>query len=142
LRHTENITDRLALGMEYFRLGIACPFLEEESCSIHPDRPIACREYLVTSPAANCSTLNREIVRQVPLPTRPMPAFSSLDGRTPAGAVRWVPLLLASDWADQHPEPDPTETGTELFARFMTALNEQKFPGSPDPISMPEEGST
>ncbi|HEY5241787.1 MAG TPA: YkgJ family cysteine cluster protein [Polyangiaceae bacterium] len=28
---------------------VSCPFLEEESCSIHPDRPPICREYLVTS---------------------------------------------------------------------------------------------
>ncbi len=39
----------------YFHLGIACPFLEDESCSIHADRPISCREYLVTSPAVNCA---------------------------------------------------------------------------------------
>jgi Fe-S-cluster containining protein len=44
----------LGLGTTYFRQGIACPFLEDESCSIHSDRPLACREYLVTSPAANC----------------------------------------------------------------------------------------
>jgi Fe-S-cluster containining protein len=44
-----------SLGREYFQLGIACPFLEEESCSIYHDRPITCREYLVTSPAENCS---------------------------------------------------------------------------------------
>ena len=35
--------------LEYFFEGVACPFLEEESCSIHQDRPVACREYLVTS---------------------------------------------------------------------------------------------
>ena len=29
------------LGMRYFSLGIACPFLEAESCSIHPHRPLA-----------------------------------------------------------------------------------------------------
>ena len=40
------------LGREYFQLGIPCPFLEEESCSIYHDRPITCREYLVTSPPA------------------------------------------------------------------------------------------
>ena len=42
-------------GLAYFHLGIPCPFLEEESCSIYADRPISCREYLVTSPAANCA---------------------------------------------------------------------------------------
>ena len=29
-----------AIGMDYFRAGVACPFLEAESCSIHPDRPL------------------------------------------------------------------------------------------------------
>ena len=42
---------RRQLGLDYFLTRIPCPFLEDESCSIHPDRPIACREYLVTSPA-------------------------------------------------------------------------------------------
>jgi Fe-S-cluster containining protein len=141
-RHPADIPDQVSLGMAYFQLGIACPFLEDENCSIHPDRPVACREYLVTSPAENCRTPSRETVRQVPLPTRPMPAFSSLDGRTPTGGVRWVPMLLAQEWANEHPEPDATGTAPELFARFMAALNEQKFPGSPDPVLPDEEGST
>src|SRR6478736_2744986 len=48
------------VGLEYFRMGIACPFLEDESCSIHRDRPLTCREYLVTSPAENCSSPSPE----------------------------------------------------------------------------------
>ena len=35
-------------GLEYFRQGIPCPFLEDEACSIYPDRPVTCREFLVT----------------------------------------------------------------------------------------------
>ena len=42
---------RKIMGQEYVRQGVACPFLQEESCSIHPIRPLICREYLVTSPA-------------------------------------------------------------------------------------------
>ena len=61
-------TGRLAaeavdLGLDYFRLGIACPFLEDESCSIYHDRPIACREYLVTSPPACCAAPTAETDR-------------------------------------------------------------------------------
>ena len=33
------------LGLRYFEQGIACPFLEDESCSIHRERPLVCREY-------------------------------------------------------------------------------------------------
>src|SRR2546423_12084461 len=52
-----------ALGREYFNLGIPCPFLEDESCSIYLDRPITCREYLVTSPATNCAAPTPETVK-------------------------------------------------------------------------------
>jgi len=142
LQNLADAPDSLPVGLEYFRLGIACPFLEDESCSIHEQRPVSCREYLVTSPAENCRILSAETVRQIPLPTRPMPAFSILDGRTPTGRVRCVVLLLAPEWAEENPEPEATETGPELFARFVSALNEQKFPGSPDPIPMAEETST
>src|SRR5229473_1530469 len=41
------------LSVAYFAQGIACPFLEDESCSIHPERPLVCREYLVTSTAGS-----------------------------------------------------------------------------------------
>lgn len=131
----EKRTDRAGDGLEYFRLGIPCPFLEDESCSVHPDRPVSCREYLVTSPAENCSAPSAETVRTVPLPTRPFPAVSAMDGPTPTGGTRWLPMILAPDWADRNPEPEPTATGVELFERFANALNEQKYPGSPDPVS-------
>ena len=38
---------RHRLGHAWFRQQIACPFLERESCAIHPHRPLGCREYLV-----------------------------------------------------------------------------------------------
>jgi len=122
VRGAADAPNRLALGRAYFLLGIACPFLEDESCSIHPDRPLACREYLVTSPAENCRASSDEGIRKVLLPARPMPAFASLDGPTPAGGVRWVALLLAPEWADANPEPPANEPGIDLFARFMASL--------------------
>jgi len=42
------------LAIDYFHAGVPCPFLENESCSIHPIRPLICREYLVISPAELC----------------------------------------------------------------------------------------
>lgn len=46
-----------ALKARYWDLKIPCPFLEENSCSIHPHRPLICRQYLVTSPASHCAHL-------------------------------------------------------------------------------------
>ena len=118
--------DRLAVGRDYFRLGIACPFLEEESCSIHADRPLACREYLVTSPPDLCRAEHEGTIRKVVLPARPMTAFARLDGDPSAERDSWVPLLLAPEWAEAIPEPEPTVSGVDLFSRFLRVLN----PGS------------
>jgi Fe-S-cluster containining protein len=89
------------LGLAYFKAGVPCPFLENESCSIYADRPLACREYLVTSPAANCANPTAESIQMVPLPGRLSRAVMAEDRSATAGG--WVPLVLSLDWADDHP---------------------------------------
>src|SRR5436305_2819221 len=110
--HPERVTgaDAMANSARYFNLGIDCPFLEDESCSIHPDRPLSCREYLVTSPAEHCTAPTRDTIRRVPTPGFAMTAFAILDGPPPVGkGCRWVPLVLALEWAEANPEPPATE---------------------------------
>lgn len=102
-----------SFGLAYFHLGIPCPFLEQESCSIHADRPISCREYLVTSPAVNCADPKPETIDQVKLPGKVWTALARADATgPPARLIPWVPLVLAPDWASAHPdasEPRPAE---------------------------------
>jgi Fe-S-cluster containining protein len=116
-----------ALGLEYFALGIACPFLENESCSIYADRPGACREYLVVSPAANCSTPTTETVRKVPMPLKVSNALMTLEhaGATPSN--QWVPLSLAPVWAGSAAPEPPPRRGTEWTGALLAAL------GAPPP---------
>jgi Fe-S-cluster containining protein len=105
--------DALSFGRTYFQLGIPCPFLEDESCSIHADRPIACREYLVTSPAANCADPKPGVIDMVELPGKVWTALARADSAGRASRfIAWVPLVLAPDWAAKHPdasEPRPVE---------------------------------
>ncbi len=56
---------RIAFILDYFRQGVACPFLENESCSIYAERPIACREFLVITPPENCAKLSSEGIKSV-----------------------------------------------------------------------------
>ena len=124
----EGRTERMAaeavdLGLEYFRLGIACPFLEDESCSIYPERPIACREYLVTSPAAHCAAPTANTVEAVPLPTRVWAAAAREEnGIANSDPAPCVPLVMAPRWAAATPEVEPLRPGPEIlekvFARF------------------------
>ena len=116
---------RQAFGMEYFRQGIPCPFLEDESCSIHPDRPISCREYLVTSPAEHCARPTEDTVRLVPLPGKVFGAVRSLEARS-SGAAGWVTMILALEWAVAHPDEPAPQAGPDVLRAFFAQLAAQR----------------
>jgi Fe-S-cluster containining protein len=86
--------ERSKLGLDYFRLGIPCPFLEEESCSIYAVRPLACRQYLVTSPAKNCSDPSPENIARVPLAADVLGALVKTEAHE-RNPPQHVPLTLA-----------------------------------------------
>lgn len=111
-----------AFGLGYFRMGVACPFLEEERCSIHADRPLVCREYLVTSPPAGCAVLGSGQVHQVPVPLRPWAVFSRSVAEH--GKLEWMPLIDALDHAGTHGAPAPFRTGPEWVERLLKACQE------------------
>jgi Fe-S-cluster containining protein len=132
LLHPEQFPDDelRPIGIDYFRQGIPCPFLDEESCSIHPERPISCREYLVTSPAANCAEPTPETVRCVPLAGKVSTALYRLQLDPKARFVRWVPLSLALEWAEMHPDEPPGRPAQEMLREFFQRLSEKKKEGS------------
>jgi Fe-S-cluster containining protein len=122
LRDREGAEPLRQLGLAYFALGVACPFLEEEACSIHPDRPLACREYLVTSPAEACAAPTAATVRPVPLPAGVAGAARALDRTAGEGRAPWVPLVLAPEWAAAHLEQAAERTGPALLQEFFGRL--------------------
>lgn len=117
--------ESVSFGLQYFHQGIPCPFLEEESCSIYADRPIACREYLVTSPAENCARPTAETVQGIKLPLKVWTAVARFD-KTPPSArfIRWVPLILAPEWAEAHAEEPPPHPGTELLQELFEYIRQ------------------
>jgi Fe-S-cluster containining protein len=127
LRHPERFADDelRPVGLRYFHLGVPCPFLDDESCSIHPERPVSCREYLVTSSAANCAVPTAETVHCVPLAGKVSTALNRLNEDPSARFVRWVPLVLALEWAEGHPD-DPPRPGPDLVREFLQRLVEKK----------------
>ena len=106
------------LSSAYFALGIPCPFLEEESCSIHSDRPLVCREYLVTSPAELCAGPGQEGVTPVPVPKVSLAARGLQDERED-----WFPLALLMDWAKRRPKAGARRTGPEWVQRFLKGMS-------------------
>ncbi len=111
-----------AFGRVYRAQQIACPFLEAESCSIHPDRPAACREYIVTTPASRCGAAELGGVRSVPLSGHLSLAILAVDRDLEnRGAVLLVDAL---DWAAAHPDP-PQRPAPGLVEAVFARLSEQ-----------------
>jgi Fe-S-cluster containining protein len=121
-----------ALGLEYFALGIACPFLEEESCSIHPERPVICREFLVTSPAELCARPAAGQHERLFIEGDVSQALNRLQSEErPARGVHWIPLALAPDWANEHPHLDPPQDADALLARSLELVQEHAAQADP-----------
>ena len=139
--HNEDIT---ALAADYFRHVIACPFLEDELCTIYKDRPLACREYLVTSPVANCDNPGRDGIERVPLPVRLARVLFRLDSDDETKPKR-LPLILAMQWIKrQGDQRRSTSDGLLLIARFLKQLEQSKTadesePHSAESVSEPDE---
>lgn len=107
----------------YFAQRIPCPFLHEESCSVHEERPMICRSYLVTSPAELCSLEARPGLRTIPMPPSLSPALSRAAARLSSEAAAVIPLSIAMRWVDQHAELGQREwPARELMDALITEL--------------------
>lgn len=102
-KDAENVTDGLReISSRYFALRIACPFLENESCSIHPDRPMVCREYHVTTPASACADLYRVPVGRVDPPLKLGEVLARTFAKVTDGEPFMIPLVLSLEWSAVH----------------------------------------
>lgn len=111
------------LGLAYFEMKVACPFLENESCSIHPERPLVCREYLVVSPPENCARENGQSIEVIKIPREASKAVTSING--PKEFTNWIPLTLALEWAEKHPEIETPRPGPDIAAEFFDHLTDR-----------------
>jgi Fe-S-cluster containining protein len=124
LRDPDRYADQTVedMGLAYFHAGIPCPFLEEESCSIHPDRPLACREYIVTSPPENCASPTPETIRRIKIPAKLSNAVIRLSKQGESRFIPYVPMILALEWSGNNPDEMPLQPGTEALKRVLENL--------------------
>lgn len=119
----------LPVARQYFALGQACPFLVDESCSIHAHRPIACRDYNVTSAAAWCARPYEHEIAKVPMPLPLSVPLSKLTGLVTGEKPCLIPLTLVPRWVSEHADLRVRRwPGLELFDKLLAQLAE----GYPD----------
>jgi Fe-S-cluster containining protein len=112
------------VGRRYFQLQIACPFLDDESCSIHADRPLVCREYHVTSPPEKCARLYEVRVDKVEPPLHMSGVLARAADRIAGTGARTIPLVLALEWSDAHSHKLRREhDGLEMFKTLLGSMD-------------------
>ncbi len=107
--------EKVELGLDYHRLGIACPFLEDEKCSIYGERPLACRQYIVTSHPRHCADPSGGAVTRVSLTLNVFQALARTEVNEGEEA-RTVLMICALEMGSAGEETFKTAPG--WFRRF------------------------
>jgi Fe-S-cluster containining protein len=111
------------LGQRYFRVGIACPFLEEESCGIYEHRPAVCRQYHVTSPAENCRRLYEVPIDRLEPTFHVSEMLGTLAEKLVGVEQSTLMLIQSLEWAEANGAAlDQTGDGERMFGALMNEI--------------------
>ena len=139
LRKKTNLAEvakAVTLAHDYFDEKVPCPFLEDESCSIHLDRPVSCREYFVTSSPTNCASLDGKNIEMVTLPIKPTKSLNKLARTDDGKRAGQILLIQALQYVNDHPEHFEEKTGEQWMAEFFSELtSEETAVPKSEPIS-------
>jgi len=106
-------------------LGLPCPFLRNDLCTIYENRPLVCREYFAIGCRGNCISGNGWENR-LELPVRMSKVLrrltAELEGTTPEAVI----LPLAPFWSDENMErANRMWPLTLLVERFIEIVSEE-----------------
>lgn len=128
---SEEISKRfVAILSEYIAEKVACPFLEDESCSIYDSRPLVCREYLVTSPAENCSAPTPENTSKIKIAGSASRAFAKLCKTGNSSDPSSLLLIRLLEFAAKNKEGFDEKAGPAWAEDFFRALTGKQEPGT------------
>ena len=116
------------LGDWYAGLGLACPFLSDGLCVLYEQRPMACREYLVTRSAICCDAASTDEPDKVKMPFSVLECLGQLTAELEQSDVEAVILPLALPWAQENVERSkrtwPAVTVVKRFVEILQATAE------------------
>ena len=116
--------DHFELARNYHRLGMACPFLESELCSVYAMRPAACREYLVSSHPTQCADPFGGSIRSIPIAAQIGQALAGVCARVLKTEVQLIPLALGPWWAQQHRRDQARRFESERLVDYLATQME------------------
>lgn len=128
--HSEELgREFVSLLGEYIEQQAACPFLEDELCSIYEDRPLVCREYLVTSPAENCWSPRPDNTEKLPISGQASKAFAALAKTENSKEASSLILIRLLEFAEMHTDKFEERIGPAWADDFFRLLTNRREPG-------------
>jgi Fe-S-cluster containining protein len=108
----------------YFKLGMPCPFLENEQCSIYEHRPLVCRDYYVESRADNCKNPYNQELKKIKIERNVGSLIAAYSFRLYNMPKIPVPLSRVPDWTKGHTALRAAKwPGAMMFQTIINGLN-------------------
>jgi len=109
----------------YAGFKLACPFLDNNLCTIYERRPLACREYFIKGSAGACKGQGG-IAEMVEMPVQVTNVLARLASELEGTRVEAVLLPLALVWCEENPERVertwPAAMMVERFVEIVKAM--------------------
>lgn len=111
---------------KYFQLNLPCPFLIDESCSIHTNRPTVCRDYNVTSAKEMCKAPYVSEIEKVPTPLAITATLSKTTAVVTGQKMEMIPLSLLLYWSQTQKQKEEKKQyrSIDLFTTFFNSFKE------------------
>jgi Fe-S-cluster containining protein len=107
----------------YSQINLPCPFLLNRLCTIYEQRPIACREHLVTGSASKCKANSTNQAQPVQIPISILEALAQLTSELEQTTIEAIILPFAVVWCRENPEYfKHTWPASQLVRRFINIL--------------------
>ncbi len=107
----DDLDARRVVARRYLRLDLPCPLLFDGVCSVRADRPLACRQYLVTSDPVHCAPPGNTIDQVVRIRSRSdvLRGFAEVSRDFGERRHQILAFALAESRRNGPPAPPPAE---------------------------------
>jgi Fe-S-cluster containining protein len=117
---------RREIGIAYMNLNLPCPFLHEQSCSVYQNRPLSCREFMVTSDPVYCIKPDPERVEVVVLPRRVSNVVFDMSRQNSESNCPVFPLTQLLERSDELQSGHVSKTAIDLIKQFLLTLGKSQ----------------
>jgi Fe-S-cluster containining protein len=113
------------LSRWYSQMNLTCPFLSDNACGIYNNRPVACREHLVTGTNLFCNPAQEKDFHKIDLPVSILECLGKLSAELKNTDVEAIIMPLALLWTQENPDSDiETWPSVEVVRRFTEMIRE------------------